>query len=118
MNTFSKNFFRSSDTDPSIELYPEEYCDIVVDVTEPTCLETSIIELWAKDGFTNANAKIPDTEQKIIDDINEKKFSEVFLYDKDFPEMLGGIRWNASGHITGMFIKTKICHNFFKVTKS
>ena len=71
-------------------------------MTELTCLDNSIIELWAKDGFNSGKAKIPDTEQKIIDDINEKKFSEVFLHNKDFPEMLGGIRWNASGHITGM----------------
>ena len=95
-------FFSS---DPSIEFYPKKYCDIVKDVTQPTCLETSIAELWAKDGnFTNQKTKdkiANATKQDILDIINTKKFSEIFLFDKDFTALLGGITKNSSNHIIG-----------------
>ena len=95
-------FFSS---DPSIEFYPKKYCDIVKDVTQPTCLETSIAELWAKDGnFTNQKTKdkiANATKQDILDIINTKKFSEIFLFEKDFTALLGGITKNSSNHIIG-----------------
>ena len=75
------------------------------DVTEPTCLETSIAELWAQDAnFTSQKtrdfvAKL--SKQEIINAINEKEFSEVFLFDKNFEDFLGGITRNSSGHIIG-----------------
>ena len=63
-------FFSS---DPSIEFYPKKYCDIVKDVTQPTCLETSILELWANDGnFTNQKTK-------------DKVGFHVYLLPFDFP---------------------------------
>ena len=41
------------------------------------------------------------SQQEIINTINEKEFSEVFLFDKDFEALLGGITKNSSGHIVG-----------------
>ena len=102
MRIFCFLFFSS---DPSIEFYPKKYCDIVKDVTQPTCLETSILELWATDGnFTNQKTKdkiASATKQDILDIINTKKFSEIFLFDKDFTALLGGITKNATNHIIG-----------------
>ena len=96
-----------SENDPSIELYPEKYCKIVDEVTEPTCLETSILEIWARNGFNSPEAEETIsalTSQDILDGINTKNFSEVFLYNKNFHSMLGGIIKNETGHIIGQYI--------------
>ena len=41
------------------------------------------------------------TKQDILDIINTKKFSEIFLFDKDFTALLGGITKNSTNHIIG-----------------
>ena len=48
-----------------------------------------------KDKIANA------TKQEILDMINTKSFSEIFLFDKDFTALLGGITKNSSNHIIG-----------------
>ena len=83
---------RSTDSDISVELYPEEYCKIFDIAGKPTCAETSIIELWAPKGFNSSEteSKIYSlTEEDILMDINSKNLSEVFMYNKDFTTMLG-----------------------------
>ena len=58
-----------------------------------TCSESSIIELWAnRDGFNNPEIEIKIqslTQEQILDDINNKNYSELFLEEKDFTAMLG-----------------------------
>ena len=59
-----------------------------------TCSESSIIELWAKDGFNNPETEIKIkslTQEQILDDINNKNYSELFLEEKDFTAMLGDL---------------------------
>lgn len=41
------------------------------------------------------------TEQEIIDVINAKNTSQIFMKDFDFKDLLGNIRYNQSGHIVG-----------------
>ena len=60
-----------------------------------TCSESSIIELWAnRDGFNNPEIEIKIqslTQEQILDDINNKNYSELFLEEKDFTAMLGDL---------------------------
>ena len=61
-------------------------------ISLPTCLETSIVELWASDGFNSTQTEMAIfnlTQKSILDAVNTKNYSEVFLYDKDFSSMLG-----------------------------
>lgn len=37
--------------DPSIGLYPSDYCDIVKEITKSACFETSLLEMWAADQY-------------------------------------------------------------------
>lgn len=39
--------------------------------------------------------------QDIINTVNSKSFSEIFLFDKNFTAYLGGVEKNSSGHIIG-----------------
>ena len=41
------------------------------------------------------------TQQEIIDVINAKNTSQIFMKDFDFKDLLGNIRYNQSGHIIG-----------------
>ena len=60
-----------------------------------TCSESSIIELWAnRDGFNHPETEIKIqslTQEQILDDINNKNYSELFLEEKDFTAMLGDL---------------------------
>lgn len=103
-NEFIIMNFNYSLSDPSVELYPQDYCKIVTEVTTPTCLEMGICELWAKNGYdsqTTLDALKDLTQEDIINAVNDKTFSEIFLFNKDFKAYLGGIEKNSSGHIIG-----------------
>ena len=64
-----------------------------------TCSESSIIELWAnRDGVYNQETEIKIqslTQEQILDDINNKNYSELFLEEKDFTAMLGDLSLKA-----------------------
>ena len=93
----------TGDSDPSVELYPQDYCNIVNEITQPKCLSYSIAELFADEDFKNgpkmSSADI--SSQTIINAINDEEHSNVFLFNKDFKTYLGGIERNATGHIIG-----------------
>ena len=93
----------TGDSDPSVELYPQDYCNIVSEITQPKCLSYSIAELFADEDFKNgpkmSSAHI--SSQTIINAINDEEHSNVFLFNKDFKTYLGGIERNATGHIIG-----------------
>ena len=87
-----------------MELYPQDYCEIVTDITNPTCLEMSIAEIWAAQGFSSQQAwdnihKL--TQEDIIEGVNTKTFSEIFLFDKNFTSYLGGVDRDSEGRIIG-----------------
>ena len=85
-----------------MELYPRDYCQIVTEVTIPTCLETGIVELWAQNGYLSPEAleNVQNlTTDQILRVINEEKLSQIFLFDKDFSDYLGGITYDENGRI-------------------
>ena len=91
-------------SDPSVELYPKDYCQIVTEITTPTCLEMSLAELWAINGYTTQETwqKIKGlTQDDVIHEINNNSYSEIFLFRKNFSDYLGGIEKDADGNIIG-----------------
>jgi Niemann-Pick C1 protein len=88
----------------SVAYYPEPYCDIV-EKLDYACLEMSILELWANDGSYDAEtdrqmAKL--TLEDVLDRINNRNKSGVFLIEKNFTSMLSNIRRDSvSGKIIG-----------------
>ena len=87
----------------SIEYYPEPYCEIVN--TMPTvCLEMSILELWAHDGkydeTTDREIEML-TKESILDKINSVNKSGVYLMERNFTSLLGGIKYDPDGKIVG-----------------
>ena len=87
--------------DPSIDLYPGDYCNIIKDLTEDRCLENSLLELWSEDQYGQQTEEILETisQEEIIRAVNEDSFSKVLGFDQDFTKYLGGIERNSSGHI-------------------
>ena len=47
-----------SNVEPSVAYYPRIYCKIVKKISSPTCLETSIVELWASDGYNSTQTEM------------------------------------------------------------
>ena len=89
---YSHIFRLKSNVEPSVAYYPRIYCKIVKKISLPTCLETSIVELWASDEFNSTQTEMAIfnlTQKSILDAVNTKNYSEVFKYDKDFSSMLG-----------------------------
>ena len=87
-------------SDPSVELYPQDYCNIVTEVTHPKCLANSIAELFVDEDYKNGPKDSEISPQAIIDAVNnEWQNSNVFLFKKNFTQYLGGIERNATGHI-------------------
>lgn len=87
----------------SDDYYPELYCGCI-EATETACFEQNIVELWADQGSYSevADKKIADlTQQEIIDTINNKNISQIFLKDFNFTDLLGGIQRNRKGEIIG-----------------
>jgi len=85
----------------SREFYPEPYCTAVKHA--PTaCLSESILELWEEDVDVGEL-----TDYEILDTINNKNLSTVFMREKNFTTMLSGIRYdNATGQIVGARVAT------------
>ena len=113
----------------SDDFYPELYCGCI-EATETACYEESIVELWAEQvstvadnqirrlqkylrdlqqrfSFQGAYNKWSDlriqrlTQQEILDTINTKNTSQIFMQDKSFLSMLGNIRYNEWGQVVG-----------------
>uniref|UniRef100_A0A0K2U8Y5 SSD domain-containing protein n=1 Tax=Lepeophtheirus salmonis TaxID=72036 RepID=A0A0K2U8Y5_LEPSM len=76
----------------SVEAYPEPYCNIV-DSMEETCFESSVLELWGDNGEYESTEKRLESLSliDILDTINNKNRSGIFLIKKNFTHMLGGI---------------------------
>ena len=87
--------------DPSIELYPGDYCNIIQDLTEEKCMENSLLEIWSEDNYGDETEELLDTitEEDIVNAVNTNTFSKVLGFDQDFTKYLGGVTKNASGHI-------------------
>lgn len=90
--------------DPSIGLYPSDYCDIVKEITKSACFETSLLEMWAADQYGIVTRDL--IKNLTLDDVlskvnNPYGFSEVFKRPTDFTHYLGDITRNSSGHIVG-----------------
>ena len=87
----------------SIEYYPEPYCDIVNKM--PTvCLELSLLELWANDGqYDEATDKAMETltKESILEKINNFNKSGIYLMERNFTSLLGGVKLDSSGKIVG-----------------
>ena len=96
---------KSSDS-PSFDeiiktLYPDPYCSIVK-LMPQACFETSILELWARDGVYDKNVEeeIENlTEEKILEKINNVNMSGLFLVETDFTNYLSGVERDESGKI-------------------
>ncbi len=87
----------------SIEYYPEPYCDIVNKM--PTvCLELSILELWANDGkYDEATDLAMEllTKESILYKMNNYNKSGIYLMERNFTSLLGGVKLDSSGKIIG-----------------
>jgi len=88
---------------PSIDLYPGDYCKIIQDLTEYKCLENSLLEIWSDDNYGDNTADLLNnlTQQDIINAVNEISYSKVLGIEQDFTKYLGSIKRNSSGHIVG-----------------
>ena len=82
-------------------LYPQPYCSYASSL--PTaCLELSLLELWASDGdYDEETERRIDqlTQEEIVDKINNRNQSGIFLTETDFSKFLGGIERDADGRI-------------------
>ena len=88
--------------------YPEPYCTFVKQ-SPSVCFEESFLELWAKDGEFDSDAEdriMNLTQNAIIEAINSKGYSGIFMREKDFKTVLGEIGYNASGHIVEAKVAT------------
>ena len=85
----------------SVLHYPTPYCDIVENM-EMACMEFSILELWAKNGkygedFDQTINSL--TTEDILYKINNVNTSGIFLVERNFTELLSGVRRNSTGQI-------------------
>ena len=78
----------------SQEFYPEPYCSLVQHA--PTvCYEASLLELWADQGGLDTRAEVALrslTQQQVLDMVNTRNHSGIFMVEKDFKKLLGDIR--------------------------
>jgi len=92
----------------SLKFYPEPYCSLV-DHTPTVCYEESLLELWANEGDfdeESENSIFNLTEEDIIETINTRNMSGIFLREKNFRNVLGDITYNETGHIIGAKVTT------------
>ena len=82
------------------KFYPEPYCSLV-DTAPTVCYEESLLELWTKDGVIDEEVIYNLTQEDIINTINTKNLSGLFLREKNFTNLLGEISYNETGHIIG-----------------
>merc|ERR1711892_1406909 len=89
--------------DPSIDLYPGDYCNIINDMTENKCMENSLLEIWSEDNYGEQTEELLEslTQEDIIKAVNEISYSKVLGITQDFTKYLGSIERNSSGHIIG-----------------
>ena len=89
--------------DPSIDLYPGDYCNIINDMTENKCMENSLLEIWSEDNYGEDTDELIEnlTEEDIIKAVNEISYSKVLGIQQDFTKYLGSIERNSTGHIVG-----------------
>ncbi|XP_023328081.1 Niemann-Pick C1 protein [Eurytemora carolleeae] len=109
-NNSENRIKRASEFDPAIDLYPEDYCPLIEDLTTSICLENSLLELWGKAGYTQETKDIiyALTQEDILRAINTVTTSPVYDRAQDFSKYLGDISRNSSGHIIGaraMFLR-------------
>jgi len=90
-------------TDLSVVLYPEPYCSMVQKM--PTaCFESSLLELWARDGKYDEQTEediMNLTQEELLWKINNVNISGAFLVETNFTKYLGGIKYDGGGKIVG-----------------
>ena len=80
-----------------------------MDHTPTVCYEESILELWANEGDfdeDSENTIFNLTTEDIIESINSRNLSGIFLRERNFKNDLGEISYNQSGHIIGAKVAT------------
>ena len=80
-----------------------------MDHTPTVCYEESILELWANEGDfdeDSENTIFNLTTEDIIESINSRNLSGIFLREKNFKNVLGEISYNESGEIIGAKVAT------------
>ena len=89
--------------DPSIDLYPGDYCNLIKDLSEERCLENSLLELWSEDNYGEETDAVLNNlnQQDVIDAVNNQTFSKTLGFDQDFSKYLGEVTRNQTGHIVG-----------------
>ena len=83
------------------KFYPEPYCSIVKQ-SPRVCYEESLLELWGNNGkFDKVSDKVIEniTEEDILEAVNGKNKSGIFMIDKDFTKYLGEIVRDKDGRI-------------------
>jgi len=93
----------SAPADFSLDRYPHPYCEMVESL-DTICFHETLLELWADDGEFNekSDAKIAAlTKSEILKKINDWGYSELYLAERDFSELLGGVTKDENGKITG-----------------
>jgi len=83
--------------------YPDLYCGCV-EASEKACFEQNILELWGDQGSYSevTDSKINTLTQKdILDTINNRNISGIFLTDFNFTDLLGEIKYDQDGNIIG-----------------
>jgi hypothetical protein len=98
--------------------YPDLYCGCI-QATETACYEQNIVELWGDqvqyliiDSLSYQHLQghyneVSDrsmeflTQAEILDTVNNKNISGIFLRDFNFTELLGDIRKDENGYIIG-----------------
>jgi Niemann-Pick C1 protein len=92
--------------DPSATMNAALYCSFV-DAMSHECFEKSILELWDFDSAVINQL----TKENIINTINTYDKNAILGRFKNYEDLLGGIKRNGSGHITG----AKSVQNFWMV---
>jgi hypothetical protein len=88
-------------TSVSLRLYPEPYCSVVAGMPL-ACFETSILELFAHNGEYDAETdRIIEslTDEQVLEAINQRNASGIFLLPANFTSYLAGVRRDAGGRI-------------------
>ena len=87
--------------DPSVDLYPGDYCNIIQDLSEERCMENSLLEIWTEDNYGEKTAEVLDklTSQDIINAVNTESYSKALGFEQNFQKYLGGVTRNTTGHI-------------------
>ena len=81
----------------------------MVDHAPTVCYEESLLELWANEGDfdeESENTIFSLREEDIIESINTRNLSGIFLREKNFKNVLGDISYNETGHIIGAKVAT------------